>query len=113
MTIRIAAYVLSDIRDEFLTFFTQYGVEEVVLAVAPRSLDQRFSRGAADQTGAHWTLFELVRLRTRFEDAGLRIAALENPHPVWTYDKVILGLPGRERQLENFKETIRKWAVPG
>ena len=49
---------------------------------------------------------DLVHLRTRCEDAGLRLAAIENV-PVKFYDKAMLGLPGRDEQIEHMSTTIR------
>ena len=47
-----------------------------------------------------WEYMDLVRLRTSCEDAGLRLNAIENV-PIKFYDKAMLGLPGRDEQIEN------------
>ena len=55
---------------------------------------------------------DLVRLRTRVEDAGLRLNAIENV-PIKFYNKIMLRLPGREQQLENMCATIRNLGRAG
>ncbi len=55
---------------------------------------------------------DLLRLRTRCEDAGLRLAALENA-PVRLYDKVMLGLPGRDEQIAHMQATVRNLGRAG
>src|SRR5207247_2652450 len=57
-----------------------------------------------------WSVDELVDLRERCERAGLVVEGIENvPYRHW--DKVLLGKPGRERQLENYATTIRNMAA--
>ena len=54
---------------------------------------------------------DLMHLKTRAEDRGLRLIAIENV-PIRFYDKIMLGQPGREQQLENMQETIRNSVAP-
>lgn len=53
-----------------------------------------------------WCSENLIELRERFEDAGLRLNAIENV-PIRFYDDVMLGRDGAEAQLEHMKTTIR------
>ena len=53
-----------------------------------------------------WELFDLVNLKGMIEQRGLRLEALENT-PLRFYNKALLGLPGRDEQIENYQETIR------
>jgi mannonate dehydratase len=55
---------------------------------------------------------DLLHLRTRCEDAGLRLAALENV-PVQFYAKAMLGLPGRDEQIEHMTNTMRNMGRAG
>ena len=57
----------------------------------------------------HWELDELTDLRERCEAAGLIVEGIENV-PFRHWDKVLLGEPGREQQLENYRTTIRNMA---
>ena len=60
----------------------------------------------------YWEVDDLVRLRERCEAAGLEVEGIENvPYRHW--DRVLLGKPGREEQLENYKITIRNMAAAG
>jgi mannonate dehydratase len=60
----------------------------------------------------HWELDELIDLRERCEAAGLVVEGIENV-PFRDWDKVLLGEPGREQQLENYRTTIRNMARAG
>ena len=51
-------------------------------------------------------------MKTRAEDRGLRLIAIENV-PIRFYDKIMLGQEGREQQLENMQETIRNLGRAG
>ncbi len=59
-----------------------------------------------DTQGGHelWRYENLLRLKTRFEDAGLNLAAIEGLIPM---DHIKLGTPEREAELEAFCQTIR------
>ena len=52
-----------------------------------------------------WAFEDLKSLKDRIERHGLKLVMIENV-PLIFYDKVILGLPGRDEQLENYCETI-------
>jgi mannonate dehydratase len=60
----------------------------------------------------YWEADDLTDLRERCEAAGLTVEGLENV-PFRHWDKVLLGEPGREDQLDNYKTTIRNMAKAG
>jgi mannonate dehydratase len=60
----------------------------------------------------HWELDELIDLRDRCAAAGLVVEGIENV-PFRHWDKVLLGEPGREQQLESYRTTIRNMARAG
>jgi mannonate dehydratase len=47
---------------------------------------------------------DLIHLRTRIEDAGLRLSVIEGGVPL---DQITIGGPGRDAQIEQFKKLIR------
>ncbi len=59
-----------------------------------------------------WDLDALRELKARIESYGLKLVMIENV-PLTFYDKVILGLPGRDEQLDNYCQTIRNLASLG
>ena len=59
-----------------------------------------------------WEYLDLLELRTRCENYGLRLEAIENV-PVDFYDKAMLGLPGRDEQIENYQTVIRHLGAAG
>jgi len=98
-TMRLAVGQFNQLSDERLQFIKQLGVGDVLLntPVLPGE--------------THWEFMDLLHLRMRCEDAGLRLAAIENV-PRRFYEKVMLGLPGRDEQIEHMATTIRNvgWA---
>ena len=93
-TMRLAAGQFNQLSDARLRFIKQLGVDDVLLntPVLPGE--------------THWEFMDLLHLRMRCEDAGLGLAAIENV-PRKFYEKVMLGLPGRDEQIEYMATTIR------
>ncbi|MFC6906638.1 mannonate dehydratase [Halalkalicoccus tibetensis] len=95
---------------ERLRYISQLGVEHVLLNMYATPL---LSDTEVPLTGEkEWAFDELVQLRNRVEDAGLRLNAIENI-PISFYDDVMLGGPGRDEQLEHVKNTIRNMGRAG
>ena len=102
MTIRLALGHLEGFDDTVATFAQQLGLKSVQFHTPS---DLRGERG-------YWDVDELVDLRERCEGAGLVVEGIENV-PFAHWDKVLLGLPGRDEQLENYRTTIRNMAQAG
>jgi mannonate dehydratase len=98
--IRLAVGQFNTVTDELLQFIRQLGVQDVLLNTARLPGE------------THWAYMDLLHLRTGIEDAGLRLAALENV-PVGFYLKAMLGLPGRDEQIEHMATTIRNMGKAG
>jgi mannonate dehydratase len=102
MGIRLALGHVEGLDDTVTTFAHQLGLTSVQFHTPS---DLRGDRG-------YWRLDELVALRERCERAGLVVEGIENvPYAHW--DKVLLGQPGRDEQLENYRTTIRNMAKAG
>ena len=97
---RLAIGQFNTVTDELLQFVRQLGVRNVLLNTARLPGE------------THWAYMDLLHLRTRIEDAGLRLAALENV-PVGFYAQAMLGLPGRDEQIEHMSTTIRNMGKAG
>jgi len=111
---RLAAFASFDPEDRYLRFIKQYGVNELIVGgKADPDVLGRAPIEASDSPDSHWTFMDLVNLRTRCEALGLRVAALENPLPPWCYDRAMLGLPGRDQQIDNLAKTIRNMGRAG
>jgi mannonate dehydratase len=91
---RVALGQFNQATDELLRFAKQLGVDGVLLNTPKLPGEKR------------WEFMDLLQLRTRIEDYGLVLEALENV-PLRFYDRAMLGLPGRDEQIENYQETIR------
>lgn len=93
-TIQLAVGQFSQLSDERLQFIKQLGVDNVLLNTP------------ALPGETHWEFRDLLHLRTRCEDSGLKLVSLENV-PRKFYDRAMLGLPGRDEQIEHMATTIR------
>jgi mannonate dehydratase len=100
LPMRIALGQFKELTDEQLAFVKQCGCDDVLLNTPTLPGEER------------WEYEDLAALRERAEGAELRLIALENV-PVRFYDQIMLGLPGRDRQLENMKSTIRSMGRAG
>ena len=91
-----------DPQDRYLRFLVQLGVTHVVAGGQshPR-LDELTDPQAGLKPTSCWTASEVMELRVRCEAAGLSLIAIENPLPPWCWDHIILGLPGRDRQIND------------
>jgi len=102
MEMRIGLGQLNELTDERLAFIKQIGVDD---------FQMNFYHDPASQDG-YLDLDYLKSLRERGEAAGLRLAAIENV-PTTFYDKCMLGLPGRDQQIDNMHITIRNIGKAG
>ena len=84
---------IEDLTDETLHFIKQLGVDVVHLS-RPLLFKEK-----------HYQFMDLLHLRTRCEDAGLILEAIEGV-PIGSYDKVMLGLPGRDEEIDHLATTI-------
>jgi mannonate dehydratase len=86
--------------DEYLEFAAQFGASDVLLNTPQLPGAQR------------WELQDLVKLRLRVEQHGLKLTALENVPPHF-YDHIMLNGPRRAQQIENMIYTVRSIAAAG
>jgi mannonate dehydratase len=97
--LRLAEILLEPRSTDAWAQLRQLGVEEAV-GVLPRAfVDWRAH--AAEQP---WQHGPLALYRQQVEDAGFRLTVLEDNPPM---DRLRLGLPGREEELEDVLELIR------
>ncbi len=92
---RIAVGQFNELLDEKLIFAQQLGVPGV----------QMNTPKLPDHDGT-WAYEDILALRTKTEEYGLRFEAIENV-PIHFYDQAMLGLPGRDEQIEKYQTTIR------
>ena len=100
LPMRVGLGQFSELTDERILFIRQCGVDDIVLNTPELPGEQR------------WEYDDLLALRTRASAAGLRLISIENV-PVPFYDKIMLGLPGRQEQLENMSQTVRNLGRAG
>jgi mannonate dehydratase len=97
---RIAVGQAARATDEYLDFASQIGAGGVQFNTPDLPGERR------------WELADLVALRERVESRGLHLEAIENI-PNQFYEKAMLGLPGRDDEVDNVATTIRNMGKAG
>lgn len=95
-SMRVALGQFNEMTEEKLVFAEQLGVKSVQMNLLRSSIPGE----------TVWAYQDLARLVERAAAHGLRLEAIENV-PVFFYDKVMLGLPGRDQQLDSYRQVIR------
>ncbi len=94
MGIRVAVGQFRELTDEKLRFAAQTGVTGIQM------------NNPALPGEARWEEADVRALVDKTESYGLTFEAIENV-PTHFYNKAMLGLPGRDEQIENYQATIR------
>jgi mannonate dehydratase len=92
------AEVFNPYDKELWSLVKQCGVEHVVGGI---SLQPKPDLGPEQQP---WSYTSLLRAKTAYNDAGFNFAVIESRPPM---EKIKLGLPGRDEEIEVVKELIR------
>ncbi len=104
LPMRIALGQSNNLTSDIITFAHQTGITDIQF---------NMFHGSPMLSGdTYWEYMDLVRLRASCEDAGLRLNAIENV-PIKFYDKAMLGLPGRDEQIDNMRKTIGNMGKAG
>ena len=99
---RLAIDARGDVSEELLAFGKQLGATDAIGGYGNSLLTDK----------GYYDYPDLVRMRKRFEDAGLTLAAIENVPPDRSH-KIKLGLPGRDQQIENWCKTLTNMGRAG
>lgn len=100
LPMRITVDQINELTDEHLAFARQVGAADVRMNTPKLPGEER------------WETEDLLALRRRAEEHGLRLIALENV-PVRFYDKIMTGAEGREGQMTNMIATVRNMGEAG
>ncbi len=100
LPMRLGLGQFNELNEDRLKFIKQLGVNDVVIHTPKLPGDKQ------------WEYEDLLNLRRQVERAGLRLGAIENV-PMHFYDKIMLGLPGREEQVNHMQNTIRNMGKAG
>ncbi len=91
--------VLPSITDNYLKLARQLGATDIVGSLP-----------AEYRTGPVWGFEPFLHLRKRVDDAGLKLSVIESiPIP----DRVKLGKPGRDEDIDNFCRSLRNMGAAG
>ena len=97
---RIAVGQFSQLTDETLTFAQQLGIKTVQMNTPQLPGEHR------------WEYEDLLALKQKCDEYGLTLEAIENV-PFHFYDKIMLGLPGRDEQIGHYQAIIRSMGRAG
>jgi mannonate dehydratase len=107
------------LADDRLAFCKQMGIDDVFVDHRQPRGDVFADEGSADETttitvdeGVVPSVSDLVQARRRAEDAGVRLAGIQSLS-YNVYGKVMLGLDGRETQIETIKQLLRNLGQAG
>ena len=98
--LRIAIGQFNELTEEKLKFAQQIGVGGIQMNTPKLPGDAR------------WEEKDLRELVRKTNEYGLELEAIENV-PTHFYHKVMLGLPGRDEQIENYQTTLRNVGKAG
>ncbi|MCL5026856.1 MAG: mannonate dehydratase [Chloroflexi bacterium] len=94
MPMRLAVGQFRELTDEMLAFTNQLGIKDILMNIPTLPGEKQ------------WEYMDLLMLVSKARDAGIRLTAIENT-PKTFFDKAMLGLPGRDEQIEHYRNTIR------
>ncbi len=100
MKIRVGVGQFHDLTEERLRFAAQIGADGLQMNNPSLPGEKR------------WEFADVKALADRVKAAGIKFEAIENV-PAHFYHKVMLGLEGRDEQIENYQHTIRAVARAG
>ncbi len=120
MAIRVSVGQFRELHDKDLAFARQIGASGV--GINKPNLDspawtallgKQFPASAAPRAPMQrWEAMDLINIRTYVENAGLTLDCIEGV-PRNFIEKAVLGLPGRDAQIENFHYTLRSMGRAG
>lgn len=102
---RVAIGQYHSATDDYLTYARQLGVSGVQFNISGPTQDLPGRDG-------YWTLDNLKRLKQRVNDFGLELEAIENV-PRHFYLEAMLGLPGKQAQVENYQRIVNNMGEAG
>jgi mannonate dehydratase len=112
LPIRIGLGSFSQPTDERLRFIKQIGVDHILMNFYRTPLIDTAHTEQPLHGDGEWSFNELVSLRNRIEDYGLKLNAIENL-PKEFYRDIMLGKPNRDRQIEKVQRTLENIARAG
>lgn len=110
LPMRVGLGSFSDPFDERLAYIKQIGVDDILLNFYASALIDTNDRIPLD--GDEWAYWQIVELRNRVEDAGLRLNAIENMPKSFLRD-IELGKPNRDEKIEKVQRSLQNMARAG
>lgn len=102
------------LTDENMTYLKQLGVDDLMVGIAPLGAEEPKGKSPLSglRTDACFAYADLVALKKWVESHGFRLYGLGVVEwPRW--DKILLGKPGRDEQIEGWKGSLRNMGKAG
>ncbi|MBZ0294400.1 MAG: mannonate dehydratase [Anaerolineae bacterium] len=93
----------------FALYFRDYSEANMRLAKQIDIADAVTGRPPGDE-GPVWDYVTLLRFKQHFAEAGLNLSVIES---IPVTDRIKLGLPGRDEDLDNFCQSLRNMGAAG
>ena len=95
------------LNDENMAYLKQLGADNLMVRIgATAGQPEKLPILSKLRQGDFWEVADLVALKKLVESGGLGLFGLWHT-PFSRWDKIILGLPGRDRQIENWNVSLR------
>lgn len=98
---RLCLGQLKVMTPEIATYIKQLGIKSV-----------QFNTPHLPAVDGEWRLEDIKALKAQCDEQGFIMESIENV-PIEFYDKVMLGLPGRDEQIEKYQRLIRNMGEAG
>lgn len=102
------------LTDENMTYLKQLGVDDLLVGITPLGTDEPKGKSPLSglRTDAYFAIEDLVALKKWVESHGFRFYGIGLL--VWPrWDKILLGEPGRDEQIEGWNKSLRNMGKAG
>jgi mannonate dehydratase len=104
----------SSLTDENMAYLKQLGVNHLTVAFLELATDEPKGKSTLSglRLGEYFKTEDLVALKKWVESRGLELSAI-GTSPFRNWEKIMLGQPGRDEQIENWNKTLRNMGKAG
>ncbi|MFC1873422.1 mannonate dehydratase [Chloroflexota bacterium] len=104
----------SSLTNKNMTFLKQVGASYLTVALVEMLTEEPTGKSALSRVrhGEYFETEDLVALRKWVESRGFELSAIASP-PFLHWEKIMLGQPGRDEQIENWNKSLRNMGKAG
>ena len=104
----------SSLTDENMAYLKQLGVNHLTVAFLELATDEPKGKSTLSglRLGEYFKTEDLVALKKWVESRGLELSAI-GTSPFRNWERIMLGKPGRDEQIDNWNKTLRNMGEAG